>query len=461
MLRDDAVTEIAPPPAVLPEPPAPDVLPVEVPGVVWSPLKKGLFRFLFCYLVLFIAPFPFNVIPGMGAVNKAYESLWQALVPWVAKLLFHLKIDVFPNGSGDTTFNYVELFVYLVLAAAAALVWSLLDRRRPNYARLYAWLRAYVRFDLAITMFIYGIDKVIQLQFPSPSPNRLLETFGESSPMGLLWTFMGASTLYTFFGGASEVLGGLLLTLRRTTLLGAIVCIGVITNIVMLNFSYDVPVKIFSTHLLGMAVFLAAHDARRLADLFLLNRPVPPAADVPLFRRRWSHQGTLVLRTLLVVAFLGSSFYEALEANKKYGEGAPKPPLYGVWEVDEMVSDGHAVPPLLTDPARLRRVVFAYPGYVAFEPMVAPKSRYESLYTAAIDPKAKTLTLSRDPKEFPQVKVALRTVLTYAQSSPDRLVIDGPFAGHRIHLTAHQQDPKKFLLVNRGFHWINERPYNR
>jgi hypothetical protein len=459
MLRDDAVAEIVPSPAGVPEPAVPE--PVTPPAPSWSPAKKWLFRFLFSYLVLFIAPFPLNVIPGLEKLNKAYGDLWQALVPWVGKLLFHLQITVFPNGSGDTTFNYVELLVFVALAAVATLVWSLLDRRRANYARLYAWLRAYVRFDLAITMLIYGFDKVIQLQFPSPSPNRLLETFGESSPMGLLWTFMGASTLYTFFGGASEVLGGLLLTLRRTTLLGALVCIGVITNIVMLNFSYDVPVKIFSTHLLGMAIFLAAHDARRLANLFLFNRPAPPAAEVSLFRRRWSHQGTLVLRTLLVVAFVGSSLYEAREASRKYGEDAPKPPLYGVWEVDEMASDGRTLPPLLTDPARLRRVVFAYPGYVAFEPMVPPKSRYESLYSAQIDPKAKTLTLSRDPKEYPQVKVALRTVLAYAQPSPDRLVIDGPFDGHKIHLATHRQDPKKLLLVNRGFHWINERPFNR
>ena len=111
------------------------------------------------------------------------------------------------------------------------------------------------------------------------------------------------------------------------------------TNVVMLNFSYDVPVKLFSANLLGMAVFLAAHDARRLANLLLFNRPAPAAAEVSLFRRRWSHQGTLALRTLLVVAFLGSSFYQAFKMSRTAGEQAPKPPLYGIWDVDEMASD--------------------------------------------------------------------------------------------------------------------------
>src|SRR5947199_1204250 len=106
-------------------------------------------------------------------------------------------------------------------------------------------------------MLSFGAYKVIKSQFPAPSLDRLLEPYGDSSPMGLLWTFMGASKAYTIFGGFAEMLGGALLTVRRTTLLGALVCIGVITNIVMLNFSYDVPVKLYSTHLLLMAIFLA------------------------------------------------------------------------------------------------------------------------------------------------------------------------------------------------------------
>ncbi len=457
MLSDEALSEIAPSPAPSEEPSAPAAAPAAA-AALWSPAKRAAFRFLFCYLVLFIFPFPVNVIPGLGAVAKAYESLWEKIVPWVGRVLFHQQIKIFPNGSGDTTFNYVQIFCFLILSLAAALVWSLLDRRRANYARLYAWLRAYVRFDLAITMFIYGIDKVIQLQFPSPSPDRLLQPFGEASPMGLLWTFMGASTLYTFFGGASEVLGGLLLTLRRTTLLGALVCIGVITNIVMLNFSYDVPVKIFSVHLLGMAIFLAAHDARRLANLFLLNRPAPRAADVPLFRRRWSHQGTLALRTLLVVAFLGSSFYDAYKMSKTDGEQAPKPPLYGAWNVDEMVSDGAVRPPLLTDATRWRRVVFAYPGYVALQPIGATDARSKSFYAVVVDAKAKTLTLTKGPMTKDK---AWRAVFAYSQPAPDRLVLDGVLDGHKIHAMTHREDRSKFLLVNRGFHWINEYPFNR
>ncbi len=69
-------------------------------------------------------------------------------------------------------------------------------------------------------MINYGAVKVIKAQFPNPTLDRLLQPFGDASPMGLLWTFMGASESYNIFTGAGELIGGLLLTTRRTTLLG-------------------------------------------------------------------------------------------------------------------------------------------------------------------------------------------------------------------------------------------------
>jgi hypothetical protein len=434
-------------------------------------VKRFLFRFGFVYLVLYMLPFPFQVTPRVGlGIGKPYQAMWDAVVPWVGKAVFHLKITVRPAGSGDTTYNYVQLFCFVALAMAAALVWTLLDRRTDsridharrdyswrNDARLHEWLRVYVRFYLALTLFRYGIVKVIQLQFPSPSLDRLVQPYGASSPMGILWTLMGASALYNLFGGASEVLGGLLLTVRRTTLLGALICIGVMTNVVMLNFSYDVPVKLLSAHLLAMAVFLAAPDARRLASLFLLNRPVAPAVDRPLFARRWSHQGTLVLRTMAILLFVGFMAHEAYKRAKTDGELAPKPPLYGLWDVDDFVADGQARPPLLTDKTRWRRMIFDYPGYVEVQGPDDFQEDSLQYYAFKLDARARTLSLTRGPED----KDKWRSGLSYAQPDPDHLVLEGTFDGRKIHAALHRIDRSRFLLVNRGFHWINERPFNR
>jgi len=61
------------------------------------------------------------------------------------------------------------IFCFVTIAVIAAMVWSLLDRRRPNYT-LYAWLRLLVRYALAFTMLSYGFAKIYPLQFHATLP---------------------------------------------------------------------------------------------------------------------------------------------------------------------------------------------------------------------------------------------------------------------------------------------------
>jgi hypothetical protein len=67
---------------------------------------------------------------------------------------------------------------------------------------------------------------------------------------------MGYSTAFTFFGGCAELLPAVFLLFRRTALLGSLLAFAVMLNIVMLNFCYDVPVKLYSLNLLLLSMFL-------------------------------------------------------------------------------------------------------------------------------------------------------------------------------------------------------------
>ena len=421
-------------------------------GAGWSPAGRCAFRFLFAYLVLYNLPFPVNAVPYGPLVTRWYTELWNAVVPWVGRTVFHATVSVRPNGSGDTTYNYVQVFCFLVLAAAVAAVWSLLDRRRTNYAALHRGLRVYVRYSLAVAMISYGAVKVIKNQFPAPSPDRLLEPFGEASPMGLLWAFMGASESYTVFGGLCELVGGLLLTTRRTTLLGALVCAAVLGNIVMLNFSYDVPVKLYSCHLLLMALFLIAPDARRLADLLLFNRGTTPAELRPPLRHKWLGHGAVALRTLVVVGFTGLALFGAYQGRRAYGDLAPRPPLYGIWEVETFTLDGRELPPLVTDGTRWRRLAF---GRMSTAVSVQGMSGARRYYAMKLDPGAHTLALTKyeDP--------AWKTSVSYEEAEPGHLALEGTLGGKPFRAKLRRVDESQFLLVNRGFHWINEYPFNR
>jgi hypothetical protein len=423
------------------------------PARDWRLSSRIMFRFAFAYLVLYNLPFPVNAIPNAEFVDRVYTSLWNWVVPWVGAHVLHLsyEITVLPNGSGDTTWNYVQVFCFFILAVIATIAWSLLDRKRQSYTRLYDWLRVYVRFALGVAMISYGSYKVIQSQFPPPSLDRLLQPFGDASPMGLLWTFMGASQSYNLFTGLGEMLGGVLLFVRRTTLLGALVSIAVMSQIVMLNFSYDVPVKLYSLHLLAMAIFLVVPDARRLANVLVLNRAAEPAELMPLFGRQWLNRSALVLVTVCLVAFVGWTLYGSYSARKLYGDLAERSPLRGIWEVEEFQVDGQILPLLLTDATRWRRVIFDYPGLIAVQQMSDSRIRY----ALALDTEKKTLDLSKrgDPK--------WKATLTYEQPEPTVLTLTGQLDGQQIRAKLRRTDESRFLLRSRGFHWINEYPFNR
>jgi uncharacterized membrane protein YphA (DoxX/SURF4 family) len=423
----------------------------DTPG--WKPAQKILFRFVFSYLFLYNFPFPLGVfpIPYLDLVTGPFGEGWSNFVIWVGKHVFHVTATVHRTGSGDTMLAYLEVFTILVLSVIATLAWTLLDRKRSDYARLHEWLRVYVRFALAAAMLLYGGSKVIKSQFALPDPDRLVETFGESSPMGLLWTFMGSSTPYTVFSGLAEMLGGLLLLTRRTTLFGALVCIGVMSQVVMLNFCYDVPVKLYSAHLLAMAVFLAAPDLKQLANVLVLNRPAPAVEIRPLFQKRWQHRGALVLRTVFLLGVAAFWLKTSYDGSKQYGDLSRRPPFYGIWNVEEFVLDGQTRPPLLTDPLRWRRVTFSFPGYVNVQLMSDQSQFYQLIGSKAM--KRWVLTKFNDR--------TWRSEMAYERPEPGLLVLDGTLDGKPVRIRMRRVAMSKFPLVSRGFHWISEYPFNR
>lgn len=420
----------------------------------WSIATRIAFRFLFVYLGIYNFGFFFQVMMTESAymLYLKYMELWNAIVPRVAMSVFGVKADVLPNGSGDTTFDYVLIFVYAVIASVATLIWSVADRNRPNYRTLFAWFRTYIRFALAVAMIGYGASKFIPVQFGGLRLDKLTQPFGDSSPMGLVWSFMAFSPAYTIFTGAGELLGGILLTMRRTALLGALVTAGVMANVVMLNFGYDVPVKLYSSHLLFMALFIAAPDAMRMARMFVLNQPVEPAELRPRFDNPRVDFGLRIARTIFFALVIGFGLHETLKTWTQWqSEPMELAAFYGIWTADTMRIDGVDRPPLTTDATRWRRVVVSSRRIMAIDQMDDNRIRFMMVH----DPQKKTLTLKHGQNP------ATGGTLNYMQPDRTTLVINGTVGGKKIEATLRKAPMPDFLLTNRGFHWINEYPLNR
>src|SRR4029079_14929388 len=122
-----------------------------------------------------------------------------------------------------------------------------------------------------------------------------------------------------------------------------------------LNMTYDVPVKLFAFHLILMALFLLAPEMRRGMKAILRRRPagrVLGAAQI-----------------VLAIYYVGMHVYGDRRSWYNSGGGAPKPALYGVWNVDRMYVDGVERAPLLTDWDRWRRVLVQTSSGLSFQRM--------------------------------------------------------------------------------------------
>lgn len=441
----------------------------------WHPARRFGFRLMVSYFVLYSLPFPFSTIPWVGNhLQQGVRWLWIQGAEVLAAPVFGIEGELFvgPTGSGDTTFDYLLLVMTSALALLVAAVWTLLDRKRTDYRRAAAYVEVAVRYVLGLVMLSYGFAKLIPTQFTVPSLERLLQPLSDFSPMGLLWTFMGFSQPYTIFAGFSEVLGGTLLFFRRTRMLGAMVVVAVMSNVVMMNFSYDVPVKLYSMHLLLMALGLLALDARRLTAFFFKNESVPPAEEPKLAPLRWVRVAGWTVALLLVGNAVWGGITGGWEIYHSWGAGRERPALYGIHDVERFVANGEELPPLLTDEVRWKALVVdralptrwgkeEFPGRIS----VVHMDGHRVSHPVMLDEEAGTIT--RVPDEQPNLEAAreagveITDVLRYERPEEGVLEVTGTWQGEEIEVRLAERDLSELELTGRGFHWINEVPYNR
>ena len=423
---------------------------MEIPTIArWSLSKRIAFRFFFLFFAIyFISGPPDYFIPE--ETLDWYLIPFHLLIPWIGKNILHLTYDitVFTNGSGDTTYDYVLNLFMIFFGIIGAIAWTLLDRKRQSYNVLYYWLAAAVRYYLAFTMFSYGFDKVYQLQFQFPSGMRLAQTYGESSPQGLLWTFMGYSKGYKYFIGFAEIIGGILLLYRRTVTLGAAVSLAVLINVIALNYCYDVPVKLFSTALGIMCVFLLAKDSERLVNFFILHKPTVPAiSNAPKFKKGLLNISAIAFKYLLIAFVLYKNISEESEARRRFGIDGPKPPLHGMYSIETFIKNKDTLLPLTTDTVRWNKM------YVSYYPNRAViKMMNDSLRGYVFKPD----TTTKKIEMYSFTDTTRKSIFNYSNPSHDILLLSGKWKSDSVVIRMKEFPLKNFLLVNRGFHWINE-----
>jgi len=437
-----------------------------------SMVHRLALRFSIAYWGLYFLTWWFFLLSITEIDYSEYFKIRHGVVNWLTWNIFETDVFGFGSGSGDSLFNYAELFSILLLSIAIAIIWSCIDWRKTKHEWLRDGFRSFLRYSLAFVLLGYGLAKLNPetSQFQAPSFDRLAISYGESSPMGLLWTFMGASQPYSIFAGAGEVLAAILLIWRRTAILGACVAVGVMTNVVMLNFCYDVPVKLFSSHLLLAGILVLLPDVRLLINAFILHRSteknelIPPYANT---KSIWAFRGLKAL-----VIFLGI-IYPVWETVDNWAD-ARHPDCFGEYIVEEFESphfDGAKnkeadQPASSTNESALKRIALRRLPF-PLDP------EQEQSFTDIVDVKSETggesfqATVSFDDDhltleiiEFQAQKQLLPDKMQVRVIDEDRLELSGEMNGGAWRVTLRRRH-EEHLLTSRGFHWVSQRPFNR
>lgn len=326
--------------------------------VYWSMLRKIIFRFFFIYFFFTIAPWNWlNPVPGVSFLLDYYYGFTYWLTTWANNNFFHIQSNEVHGpvgGSGDTSLHWAELALILIVAAVGCVIWSIVDRKRKNYIKLNYWLCLFVRYNIAIIAFGYGIIKLFGLQMTFPMLSQLATPLGDLLPMRLSWMFIGYSTPYQFLSGLMEVLVGLLLLFRRTATMGVLMGTAVFLNVMILNFCYDIPVKLYSSQILVMCFFLLYNEADRIACFFILNRP---AASCTIYSytypKRWMKITRIILKMFIIVTVIAMGFYSNYDRYKQMkNQAEPNPFKSGVYDVVHYAVNSDTLPPLITDTIR-------------------------------------------------------------------------------------------------------------
>lgn len=133
----------------------------------------------------------------------------------------------------------------------------------------------------------------------------------------------------------------------------------------------------------------------------------------------------------------------------------PRPPLYGLWEVQEFERAGVPVPALRTEPHRWLRLTVVRPERMHVYGMTGQRWRMAS----KLDEKAGTLVLSEPDEKNPEEDDTIESTFSLDRDG-ERLILTGEFRGQSVRITLERKEPE-FVLTTRGFNWINEYPFSR
>ncbi len=396
------------------------------------------FIFVFVLLFMLTVPFPHRYVPDIaGYLHPVFEEL----VKWTGRHILSVQHPYTSQLISDSTGLYIHVFNLSIISLLAASVWIITQKKESNHEIIFYWFRVIVCYYLALQLFEYGFNKLFKWQFYLPEPNNLYTTMGNTPRDLLYWSTMGLSRPYTIFTGVAEIIAASLLLFTRTRLAGALFAFFVLVNVAVINFSYDISVKVYSCFLLLLCVLIIAPDAGRLFSFFTGKKTNGKKEEIwmPSPRSKWIYP---IIKVVVIGYILLSTLSVYFIENNFNDDMAARPKFHGAYDVTVFVKNRDTVVPLLTDSLRWKRVFVHRRGYFIVQDM---NDRMQD-YALLTDTANRYFILERedDRQQFR---------LGYIQNPDNSLSLEGSIDKDSLYIKLRPIDPKTLPVLQHEFNW--------
>ncbi|MDP5099046.1 MAG: hypothetical protein NWQ27_03545 [Crocinitomicaceae bacterium] len=389
------------------------------------------FAFFILSGMLFI-PFSFQFYSIQQFLS---ESIFGGLVNYVADLIgIEWRLNDFSSDSKRLVILAVLLLLFsLILAFISRLkvLNKLQWHKTENVIRLIA------SYYLGWVLLKYGLDKLFKCQFYLPEPNILYSRVGDLDKDILFWSTMGSSYSYNIFMGISEIIPGIFLFFGKTRKLGLLLALGVLLNVVAINFSFDISVKLFSGFLLFIAFYLIGPFAVNLWRFLSNQKLVSTQSSIDTFTKstKTFHWGNLVVVSIILI----ESMFVYVKNQNFNDDKFDRSLFHGAYEVEQFIQGKDT---LISDKNVLKNLFYHRDSYLIFQ----FKNEEMVDYKMDIDPIKKTLTLFDDEQNKKIYSIEYNQL-----SKKMKLIHKGKYDLEIIHCT--EKEWKKMPLIQPLFHW--------
>lgn len=250
--------------------------------------------------------------------------------------------------SSDSQLFYIHLLVILILSFIVTVVIKN-GLSEDKQRRMKLWLRIAIAYYLSLILFKYGLDKLFLAQFPNPEANLLFTPLGKLDKDILFWSTMGSSPHYSIFMGICELIPAVLLLFHRTRSLGGLLATIVFTNVLAINFSFDISVKIFAGFLVLLSIYLAFPALRNIYNVIIREQITIPLQSIAL-----RFPSKPFVKSFAILAILTEALFPYITSGNFNDDHSSRPNLHGAYEN-------------LDPNAEIERVFFHRDNYIIFQ----------------------------------------------------------------------------------------------